>query len=218
MSQFHGNTTIASVMTPDPISEDKLFKLWVTQVALYSYNNFNLILEKAEGLFYTTVETFDELIPYLQKYYKEGYLNTGGRNIDKYIQRVLKNYVVKEYPNRPAYLLYVCGKSKFERGENKIMGVPAEGLEVVKSKANELKGMPDIQAKVAKHNPILALGMMLESLVAERAKEEKEEGSKVLSEEEFDKKFPNTDIDFLLKGLKMPSANDLKTIVKNSRK
>ena len=36
----------------------------------------------------------------------------------------------------------------------------------------------------------------------------------VLSEEEFDKKYPNTDIDFLLKGLKMPSATDLKIIIK----
>jgi len=41
---------------------------------------------------------------------------------------------------------------------------------------------------------------------------------KTVSNEEFDKKFPNTDINCLLKGLKMPSANDLKTIVKNSRK
>jgi hypothetical protein len=41
---------------------------------------------------------------------------------------------------------------------------------------------------------------------------------KTLSNEEFDKKYPNTDVDFLLKGLKLPSASDLKTIVKNSRK
>lgn len=158
------NTIVATTITSRDVSEERLLSLWTGQVALHSYHNFNLILEKAEGLLYTTVETFDELIPYLQKYYNAGYINTGGRNIDKYIQRVLKNYAVKKYPGRPAYLLYVNGTSKFNRGENKIMGVTVEGLSIVKSKAKELKANTSLQSAVAETDPLKALLMMLSSL------------------------------------------------------
>jgi len=164
MSQFHGNTTIASTYTPPETSQEMLLSLWTGQVTLHGYNTYNLILQTAEGLLYTTTETFDELIPYLKKYYKKGYLNTGGRDITKYIQKVLKKYADKDYPNRPAYLLFVNGESKFNRGENKIMGVTAEGLQMVKDKAKELKGDTGLQARVAETDPIKALMMMLDSL------------------------------------------------------
>ena len=138
------------------------------------------MLDTAEGLYYTTKETFDELIPYLQKYYKKGYLNTGGRNIDKYIQRVLKNYAEKEYPNRPAYLLYVNATSKFNRGENKIMGITAEGLEMAKEASRIIKADEEVQEAVADKNAIKALMMFLDTLkdkgveVPEKFQEKKE--------------------------------------------
>lgn len=165
MSQrLNGNTRIASVGAPAETSPEKIMSLWTGQIALHSYNNFNLILEKPEGLFYSSTETFDEIIPYLIKYYDQGYLNTGGRSIEKYIQRVLKNYVVKDYPNRPAYILYVNAKGKFNRGENKIMGITAEGLEMAKSQSRKIKRDTNIQAEVAKTNPLLALMMMIDGL------------------------------------------------------
>lgn len=211
---FNGNTTCGSTYTPPETAPEMMMSLWSGQIALNGYNNFNLMLDKAEGLFYTTTETFDELVPYLQKYYKQGYLNTGGRDINKYIQRVLKNYAVKEYPNRPAYLLYVNATSKFNRGENKIVGITAEGLEMAKEASRIFKADKKIQEEVAKTNPLKAFAMMLDTLkddlVKEREKEEKEEGSTILTEKEFDEKYPNTDMDFLLKDLKMPTASDLK--------
>lgn len=164
MSRLNGNTRVASVGAPAETTPEMMMALWTGQIALHSYNNFNLILEKQEGLFYSSTETFDELIPYLTKYYKEGYLNTGGRSIEKYIQRVLKNYVVKDYPNRPAYLLYVNAKGKFNRGENKIMGITAEGLEMAKTQSKKIKRDTNIQAEVAKSNPLLALMMMIDGL------------------------------------------------------
>ena len=164
MSKFYGNTTIASTYTPPETSQEMLLSLWTGQVTLHGHNTYNLILQTAEGLLYTTTETFDELIPYLKKYYKKGYLNTGGRDITKYINKVLKKYTVTDYPNRPAYLLFVNGEGKFNRGENKIMGVTAEGLQMVKDKAKELKADTGLQARVAETDPIKALMMMLDSL------------------------------------------------------
>jgi len=160
-SSFSGNTTIASTYTPPETAPEMMMFLWSGQIALNGYSTYNLILQTEEGLFYSRVETFDELIPYLQKYYKKGYLNTEGRNIDKYIQRVLKNYTVKDYPNRPAYLLFVNATSKFNRGENKIMGISAEGLQMAKEGARIIRGDKELQAKVAETDPIKALMMML---------------------------------------------------------
>lgn len=164
MSKFYGNTTIASTYTPAETSQEMLLSLWTGQVALNGYHNYNLILQTAEGLLYTTTETFDELIPYLKKYYKKGYINTGGRDITKYINKVLKKYAVTDYPNRPAYLLFVNGENKFNRGENKIMGVTVEGLQMVKDRAKELKADTGLQATVAETDPLKALMMMLDSL------------------------------------------------------
>lgn len=161
---FNGNTTCGSTYTPPETAPEMMMSLWSGQIALNGYNNFNLMLDKAEGLFYTTTETFDELVPYLQKYYKQGYLNTGGRDINKYIQRVLKNYAVKEYPNRPAYLLYVNATSKFNRGENKMMGITAEGLEMAKEASRIIKADKAVQEAVADKNAVKALMMFLETL------------------------------------------------------
>jgi len=161
---FNGNTTCGSTFVPPETAPEMMMSLWSGQIALNGYHNFNLMLNTAEGLFYTTTETFDELIPYLQKYYKKGYLNTGGRNIDKYIQRVLKNYAVKDYPNRPAYLLYVNATSKFNRGENKIMGITAEGLEMAKEASRIIKADEEVQEAVADTNAVKALMMFLDTL------------------------------------------------------
>ena len=68
MSKFYGNTTIASTYTPPETSQEMLLSLWTGQVTLHGHNTYNLILQTAEGLLYTTTETFDELIPYLKKY------------------------------------------------------------------------------------------------------------------------------------------------------
>jgi len=161
---FNGNTTCGSTYVPPETAPEMMMSLWSGQIALNGYHNFNLILNTAEGILYTTTETFDELIPYLQKYYKKGNLNTGGRDINKYIQRVLKNYAVKEYPNRPAYLLYVNATSKFNRGENKIMGITAEGLEMAKEASRIVKADKGIQKAVAETNPLKAFSMMLDTL------------------------------------------------------
>jgi hypothetical protein len=54
-----------------------------------------------------------------------------------------------------------------------------------------------------------------ESEESEEEEVEKEvEKPKILSSEEFDKKFPNTDLKFLLKGLKMPSVTEMKELLK----
>ena len=177
---FNGNTTCGSTFVPPETAPEMIMSLWSGQIALNGYSTFNLMLDTAEGLYYTTKETFDELIPYLQKYYKRGYLNTGGRNIDKYIQRVLKNYAEKEYPNRPAYLLYVNATSKFNRGENKIMGITAEGLEMAKEASKIIKADEEVQEAVADKNAIKALMMFLDTLkdkgveVPEKFQEKKE--------------------------------------------
>jgi hypothetical protein len=162
-SSFRGNTTCGSTFVPAETSREMMLSLWTIQVGLHSYNNFNLILEKEEGDFYTITKTFDELIPYLKKYYEKGYINTGGRNIDKYIQRVLKNYI-KDYPNRPAYLIYVNAKGKFNKGENKIMGVSDEELEMVLSKAKEVQADAIVREVVAETDPMKAMLMLLRSL------------------------------------------------------
>jgi hypothetical protein len=159
---FNGNTTCGSTYVPPETAPEMMMSLWCGQIALNGYSNFNLILNKEEGLFYTTTETFDELIPYLQKYYKKGYLNTGGRDINKYIQKVLKKYAEKDYPNRPAYLLYVNATSRFNRGENKIMGITADGFEMVKTKAREVKR--EMEIKELAENPMKAFLMMLDSM------------------------------------------------------
>lgn len=161
---LNGNTTCCATFAPPDTTPEMMMSLWSGQIALNGYHNFNLILDTAEGLLYTTTETFDELIPYLQKYYKRGYLNTGGRDINKYIQRVLKNYVVKDFPNRPAYLLYVNATSRFNRGENKIMGVTAEGLDMAKEASRIIKADKNIQKAVAKTDPLKAMLMMLSGL------------------------------------------------------
>ena len=44
------------------------------------------------------------------------------------------------------------------------MGVTAEGLQMVKDKAKELKADTGLQARVAETDPIKALMMMLDSL------------------------------------------------------
>jgi hypothetical protein len=161
---FNGNTTCGSTYVPPETAPEMMMSLWSGQIALNGYNNFNLILNNEDGLLYTTTETFDELIPYLKKYYKKGYLNTGGRDITKYIQKVLKKYAEKDYPNRPAYLLYVNATSRFNRGENKIMGITAEGLEMAKEASRIIKGDKEIQRAVAETNPLKALMMMLDSM------------------------------------------------------
>jgi len=162
-SSFKGNTTCIGTYTPAETSPEKIMSLWTTQYALHGYHNFNLILNKEEGVHYSSTETFEELIPYLKKYYERGYINTGGRNIDKYIQRVLKNYI-KDYPGRPAYVLYVNATGKFNKGENKIVGITQEGLQMVKDKAKEIRSDSSIQAEVAKTDPLKAVMLLLQSL------------------------------------------------------
>jgi hypothetical protein len=120
-SQLRGNTIVASTASLEH-SQQYIIKLFATQVGLYSYNNFNLILEREEGLSYSSTATFDELIPYLQKYNNNGWINTSGLKFDKYVKRVFRKYIT-DYPDRPAYLIYVCAKGRGFIGENKIMGI-----------------------------------------------------------------------------------------------
>jgi len=120
-SQFGGRTVVASTVSLEH-SQEHIIKLFTTQVGLYSYHNFNLILDREEGLSYSTTATFDELMPYLEKYNKNGWINTGGVRFDKYVKRVFKKYIA-DYPDRPAYLIYVCAKGRGLKGENKIMGI-----------------------------------------------------------------------------------------------
>jgi hypothetical protein len=120
-STFGGHTVVATTITLDT-SQEKIGNLFIGQVALNGYNNFNLILDTKDGLYYSSTETFDGLMPYLEKYNKNGWINTDGVRFDKYVKRVYKKYLV-DYPDRPAYLIYVCAKGIGFKGENKIMAI-----------------------------------------------------------------------------------------------
>ena len=115
-------TVVASTVSMEH-SASYIMKLFAGQVGLHFYNNFNLILENDDGLMYSSTETFEGLMPYLERYYKNGWINTDGVKFDKYIKRVFKKYIT-DFPDRPAYLIYVCGKKRRGyKGENKIVGI-----------------------------------------------------------------------------------------------
>ena len=120
-STFGGRTVVATTISLET-SQEKISKLFIGQVALNGYNNFNLILDTKDGLYYSSTETFDGLMPYLEKYNKNGWINTDGVRFDKYIKRVYKKYL-SDYPDRPAYLIYVSAKGIGFKGENKIMAI-----------------------------------------------------------------------------------------------
>ena len=129
-STYNGNTIVSSVVVPKDTDEQHILKLWGLQVALHSYHNFNLILDLGDGgIYYTSNASFDEITPYLKKYFEKGYINTGGSNIDKYIKKTFKKYITTDFPNRPAYLIYVKAHSRTNRGENKIFGIKQDGLD-----------------------------------------------------------------------------------------
>ena len=138
-STFSGRTCVATTISLEH-SQEYFLKLFIGQVGLHGYNNFNLICETDEGLLYSSTETFDGLMPYLQKYNNNGWINTDGLKFDKYIKRVYKKYL-NDYPDRPAYLIYVSGKSRRGfKGENKIMGIT--DIDAIKKAGREfLAGM-----------------------------------------------------------------------------
>ena len=121
-STFNGRTCVATTIsfnTPD----EKILSLFTGQVGLHGYNTFNLMCDTDDGLLYSTADTFEGVMPYLQKYNNNGWINTGGLKFDKYIKRVYKKYLA-DYPDRPAYVIYVSGFSRRGfRGENKMFAV-----------------------------------------------------------------------------------------------
>ena len=133
-SSFGGRTIVATTISLET-SQENILKLFINQVALNGYNNFNLILDTKEGLYYSSTETFDELMPYLTKYNNNGWINTGGVKFDNYIKRVYKKYLA-DYPDRPAYLIYVSAKGIGRKGENKIMGIM--DIDAIKKAGREL--------------------------------------------------------------------------------
>jgi len=51
-STFGGHTVVATTITLDT-SQEKIGNLFIGQVALNGYNNFNLILDTKDGLYYS---------------------------------------------------------------------------------------------------------------------------------------------------------------------
>ena len=133
-SSFGGRTVVATTISLNTRQED-IIKLFIGQVALNGYNKFNLILDTQEGLYYSSTDTFDGLMPLLEKYNNNGWINTGGVKFDRYIKRVYKKYL-SDYPDRPAYLIYVSAKGRGRKGENKIMEIT--DINIIREAGREL--------------------------------------------------------------------------------
>ncbi len=133
-------SVVATTIRRNERSQMDIYKLFCCQVALNGYNNINILLETDEGLYYSSVENNAELKEYMKKYYDRGFINTDGVQFKSYYKRTYEKYMRDKYPNRPAYIVYVGGRSFLEgRGQNVIFGINEEQLNDAKKSGKQVK-------------------------------------------------------------------------------
>jgi hypothetical protein len=68
-------------------SEELCFKLIISNAFLYGYNNVNVIFcNNEKGWYFSSGETFDDILQYVNKYKK--HINTGGGSFNTYIKNI----------------------------------------------------------------------------------------------------------------------------------
>jgi len=98
---------------------EDIYKLFITQGILYSYNNYNIIYNTTEGLFYSSGKNFVDILPYFIKYMKKGDVNTGGQPPKKYIEKINKDSKLQD---GKIWLIYVDSRPN-HRGQNNLISI-----------------------------------------------------------------------------------------------
>jgi len=98
---------------------EDIWNLFASQAVVHSYHNYNIIYNTTEGCYYSSGETFIDILKYLIKYIKMGVVNTAGEPPQKYIKKFQEKSTLQD---GKIWLIYVDGRPNY-KGQNHLIRV-----------------------------------------------------------------------------------------------